>query len=532
MSPSLARPLVWLAVLTVAGRRYRFSTGPVLEVTSTRDGYASPYHGLLSVDVERSVSLDPASPPQRSGSLTLAHPTLTASEVAWDGATVDLYLWHSGTLEDARHVLHADVSEVAWADPEAVEVAVSFSESIPVTGDLLDAAAVCSDDTFPAAGPGGLGTDGQPATASVGQAYPWVIGQPGADWPDTYETRGPGSRALFANSFLGALAKSYTILIAHGGAVDSTTLASGQVLVFSQENEVESLPLIELTDAQGRTITAVDTSSSAALTLSYDPGSVTGDWYLSWPSPAGLHAGKALRGAGDVILWALDRAQRHGRAEVDWPRTRAGVAALNRFKVDTYIDQQIDAWDWLTGQLLPFLPVVLGRSGRGIWLQEWDLSAPAVLHLRAGVNAHRYSARSEIRDETAHAGLIVRGQPSAKNGWYAREIEYHADRTRAGFHPFLARAAALGAKTVREVDCPVISDAASLQAVAAWQLARYARPRVEIWYRAHWRLGWIEEGATVLITDAGAGLDARKALVQQVRTESGSVLLGLTLLGR
>lgn len=522
-------PPRWLARIEAGSAPLLLGSGPAVEVADRFTGRTGVYANYLDVDFDLEISTDPTTPLTRRGSLRVSAQNLNPADYAWSGATVDLYRWTEGALQDGAWVLHANITEVLASDPDSTLVVLSFEETIPVEGNLLDAAAVVSNSTFPAAGPGGLGTDGETVTASIGLCYPFVIGRPGYNWNNTYETIGPGSRLLYANFFHGALDDDYTIIVAHGGRV-STACRAADHYVTSQDNQHELLPLIELTDLEGRIITCIDTVGASTIDYPADVGSASNDWFIGWTEPAGRFEGKALQGAGDVILWALDRAQRHGRVEVDWPKLRAGVQGLNRFRIDTYINEQIGAWDWLTANLLPWLPVIQGRSGRGIWLKEWSPRALPEIQLRAGVNASRIAPLADVADVTPFTSLTVQGQQSAVNGFFARTVTRTSDPARVDAHPLLIRAGALYAARSETLSLSAVADEATLNAAAEWYIQRYALPRREVWYRLHWTYGLIEEGTRAALTDSDLGLSGVPCLVDLVRPAAGHVDLRVSLL--
>lgn len=81
-----------------------------------------------------------------------------------------------------------------------------------------------------------------------------------------------------------------------------------------------------------------------------------------------------LQGAGDLCRWVL---QRSGQLIDDgsWANL---APILNQYNFEGYInDPKITAWDWLNGNILPFLPITvrMGPNGlRPILIQMWALT--------------------------------------------------------------------------------------------------------------------------------------------------------------
>jgi hypothetical protein len=81
-----------------------------------------------------------------------------------------------------------------------------------------------------------------------------------------------------------------------------------------------------------------------------------------------------LQGAGDICRWAL---QRSGQLIDDGAWANLSPI-LNQYNFEGYInDPKITAWDWVNGNILPFLPITvrMGPNGlRPILIQMWALT--------------------------------------------------------------------------------------------------------------------------------------------------------------
>ena len=101
------------------------------------------------------------------------------------------------------------------------------------------------------------------------------------------------------------------------------------------------------------------------------------EWWVYFPDGGGLtnpFGVGDLKGAGDICRWALHRT---GQLIDDgsWANL---TPILNQYNFEGYInDPKITAWDWLNGNILPFLPITvrMGPNGlRPILIQMWALT--------------------------------------------------------------------------------------------------------------------------------------------------------------
>jgi hypothetical protein len=135
------------------------------------------------------------------------------------------------------------------------------------------------------------------------------------------------------------------------------------------------------------------------------------------------HRGELLRGAGDVVEWVL---RNYYLGPVDRARTAAARDQLNAFKVDTWIAEQVNAWEWLQREILPLLPVEMREGNDGIYpaVVRFDLTeADVVMSLREGENASRTGAVSFSAGEIANEFTVLY-QPigSGAEEWRSRRV--------------------------------------------------------------------------------------------------------------
>ena len=137
----------------------------------------------------------------------------------------------------------------------------------------------------------------------------------------------------------------------------------------------ETRPILEVEDANGRRVSVVDFDGSS---LDHEIGTA---YYTSWSSAGGRGGGLQrrdksgpVRGLGELHRNLLEE---FSDLEVDGSAMEAERVLLDRFKIDTFVNEPADAWDWIRAELFPLVPlkVVEGPKG-GVWirLMRYDAS--------------------------------------------------------------------------------------------------------------------------------------------------------------
>lgn len=510
---------VRLLEITVGGRVLRYGEQPVVVGSGAS---ALRFTAGLSVDFTEEVELTASSPPARQVSVQVA------GEVSWGSlrrrlsdATAKLYSWGGGSLAAAELVLVGRISEPAVCDPDAPPGVASFTIT-ETSGDdrgLLLETALADDTTMPITAPGGIaGTD--IPTAYAGTYYPEVIGHPGTPYPTWFTADGvaPGSPAILPSGHGGALFDDGSVVVVKRGV---SRVTSGRL--WDQDGHSDGATLSTLHDLRGAAITVADLMSgsfASPLTVA----DISTGWAFGWSdTPTSGPGGRPLRGLGDVIVWALERAgvdlpgATEGRAwDIDWPSLLDGVAGLNRFRIDTYIAEQVGVWSWLTSDILPFFPVFLGRTGRGIYMAEWRYRArasEATVRLQHGRNAYRISALAELQmsdvytEITTRLGLDCRSGNPLRTATFTGAAVVGGTEDGMGRHGLLERAWPDVGRRAMVVDVPVVADLATGYEVQEFLCARYAQPLAEVWYRCPWQMAAVRPLDVVRVVDAEADLD-------------------------
>lgn len=401
------RDIVWLLDFAYAGQTFRLSSRPI---TVPSDDGDIPYLGNLGeCVVTSSVDLfsDSPTPPKASVEILFPVdvPALVLAGHRLGSARVEISQVRAETQdagasaddwEDRRVVLRGRVNDPEWgttADPIRFTVAQDLYTDRSV---IPDADAVVSDaDQFYSV------TAGEPvnvllSAADIGIAYPTIIGQPGLD-PITFGGWITGSQALWANtqSFLHQL-----IIAGHRVAATS--------VMINCDDEImgQWMPVSHVYDARGREVAIIgdvatpsgnpvqglhsgleETGGGVANdmpTVYQKEYSATLNVYVGWPFGGGAigRNGQAIRGAGDVLEWMLQRTS----LAVDFGKVAAASAFLNRFNIDAAIEATCSPMEWILHHLSPILPMSLTVGPAGVYPVVWRYDAgpdDAVAHLDA-----------------------------------------------------------------------------------------------------------------------------------------------------
>lgn len=505
---------IWLLEVVIGTETLRFGQRPCVVGTGAA---AVRFTGALAVEFVEELELTADGPPVRQVSIQLG------GEQGWGelrghlfGARARLYEWGGGEFSAAELKLTGTLDEPATSDPDLPPgvLACTLTETEGEDRGLLLEVAVADETTFPIEAPSGFTGDAIPS-AYAGAYYPEVIGRPGTPFPTWFTADGvaPGSPAVFAQHKTAPLYDSGTLIIAKRG---SCRVSSARA--WDQDGGTDAGDLITVRDLRGQVVTVFDQSTLATVEPAAASDVSTG-WAVGWSAPPTTGPGGALRGLGDVLVWALERAgvdlpdAERGRAwDIDWAATLTDRGSLNRLKIDTYISDQVGVWEWLTRDILPFFPVFLGRTGRGIYLAEWRYRArpsEAVVEIEAGRNAQRISTVSALATADVYTEITTRLGLDVRSGNPLRQITFDgsgtADASRAR-HALLELAYSRVGRRATTLDVPVVWDRATGWEVGEYLCARYAAPLGEVWYRLPWQYAWLRPGQVVTQVDAEPGV--------------------------
>lgn len=531
---------VWLVDLDVGGSLYRYSSD-VADV-ETNAGEDRPYFGGLHTDL--SVSL-------RGGSISL---TLGAdvdwSEVVARGAALELARvvirrwWPGQTLEQARVVLRGRVTSATYGgrgealeltcQPEAV--AASRAAMIPpATAQVLSESSAADEGTavtWPISGPLYFAP-----SVSLGRYYPWVIGLPG--------DAGPGAiawDAVLATSVEGAPASSQLWLCIAGHRVQATEVRIKDALDPRPFAGAQAT-VAYATDGLGREIAYVD-AVAAGLTVNVEEGGYRVGYSIDHGGGLVGTDGRLIRGVGQLIDY-IHREWVQG-SSLDIGRHAAWSAQLDQYLIDTYIDDPVDALEWLSN-IISTLPIdrIDGPSGY-YWRPR--LIDPALARPRANLSADAGTVSREtsiIRDgvEGVVNEVVVEYGRARNSSRKSRSVTAEAgklsdtptwfgwldDVDRVLPSLYAARSQSMyGVRQVR-VEFPTYDDTTALR-IAEQILVDGAIPHRRVTYRGGYELESLEPGDAITLTDSGVGLSAAVCRIDDVVLSGAVVDLALTIL--
>lgn len=447
--------------------------------------------------------------------------------------------WPGQVLEACRVIVEGRTVGPEYGAPgEPLELTVT-RDPLDESGMLLDALAVVDVETWPDdhdnSPPPNLTRDEQ----HEGRQYPLVLGYPGHNDGSPPHGAVPG---LLVSSNESSWDAS-KVLIA-----DRPIQASQARVLNWGVRDSDTRDVLTTEDALGREVSYITftagTPSASTLTQLQHGDEVWVGFSADTTYGGGIYGldgSSVLRGAGDVIEWMLTR---HTTMRVDTGRMRAEADALNRYLVDTYIDERIRAWEWLANELLPLVPAVIRQGQEGIYMSavRWDATAlDAVAHLSADRgDMHRSGPLRALRQPIYNEiELRYRG---AMNGttWWSRvaisaehkvrthRIQATDDRVHGSYLCRLSQSTyGLRPKTMEAL---WVWDNLTAGHIVADMAARYALPKRTARYVGGPALESIEPWSVVTVSDEEVHLDGAVALVQQQTLQSSGVVLDLIIL--
>lgn len=500
-----ARP-VFLLVVEWLGRVYRFASEP-LQVT-TSEGLQYRFSGSLDLR-SYSDTLPRSGSSQTGGTASLG--------VEFVGLNVTQEYLRGRILEGALCELsmifvRAGVAVTLWED-RIVQIAGSASRpqigfpDRPAGFAAFTVTARPYDDSTPVLSPGARIVPGTQAAAGseyYGAAYPLVFGSPG-------NANTPGSPGYLIKSVAG----DRRILIA-AGRVDAS-----RVTVSDEDgNEYQNVTVEHDIDGSG-TLYAYINVSGAPSPFKKAEGRHHIHWtYLGLPQyglqnpfgPGGLSK------STDVLRYLLGLTPRG----VDNPAWQAAAGVLDRYTLGGYVnDPAITVWGFVSGELLPLLPVQVRNGPDGLYpvsllpvqpvshLPQLTISdssglvqiAPIQItkNLREIVN--QTALAYEFNDRERRLTLQLVESPSEAVQDRARVSE--AQRSREIY----------GARTGPTVEAGYIDSEAGAQQVLRWLLLDRGFLHMSAQVRAAPRWGWLQVGDHVSLTASDLGMTGKRAIV-------------------
>ena len=515
LSHLTGRELVWLLDLKFAGEDLRLARD--FETYTDNDGESYTYQPGLDWGATLSDTIDLLSdaPSLRQAPLTLHLgsllnvPELVAGGHDLAAATGKLWLWARGTSERLLLIDGEVLDPQYGARHEPVTLTIEEA-SYDDRGLIPNARAKVDATTFSNA-----------AEGVEDEFYPIIVGQPGGTSPKAY-----GSPALAVNH----VAPNFVLLIA-----GHPVTGSGTVSWFNE--------------TQGVAGTATPSSASDGRGLeiaqiSVNHGSVTIDdeWWVIWSSSdvTGIadHDGGAIRGAGSLLRWMLER------STVRWDRGRiaAIVEPLNLFQIDCSIvpspGERFSPLEWVSEHLLPILPISARQGPEGLYysLFRYDATAAdAIAEINVDRldatrdNAVSYSSVDQIANEfrLSYRPNAKENKPSATHVLTGDDETIASEAGAVSNAPCRISRDRFG-KRVHELRTDVVYNAATAGRICGWLSHAFALPSRVFTYTANQEFGFLQPGDVIKLTDSEIYVSDLVCLVDSIQWQETG-LLGLTL---
>lgn len=402
-------------------------------------------------------------------------------------------------------------------------------------GLLLDQGATVRPETWPRtdaqrAADGEGAFVGTPAADPAVEAapYPLLIGRPGQGVPyrvtgaGLIETDAPCAPALTVERSSAPSVGDCRQVVATG-RITATTVRR-----FSTDQNdaptAEDCAVEVAHDAEGRLVSVISPGS----VLDIPPEGA--ETWIALVTGGGIvdpYGPGELRRADHVLRLALDRSTlRIDRRQL--PR----LSALAAYQIDTAVYSQVGAWDWLRGQVLPHLPVVVAVGPAGLYL--WPrLRAPApehaAQHLTVGVDCAREGAAvGQPLDPITR--LTVSYALDARAGQCRRRLTVSGQRLRYDGPDVLpsywaARAWQAHGQRSAEIEVPITSDPATALQIALDRIDQACRPAVDVVLSLDADDCRVLPGDIVTITDADLGLSGQPAQIQRLGYAGGAAVV-------
>lgn len=489
-------PAYWLLEVTIDGRVFRWSTTRVVVEGTT---YFAGLQDLTTEAGADQVSFSVVDP-------SIDWPALAPQA---DGGSAVLRRWRTDqALDQALAVTSGELRVGSWGardDPFAATIWRTVGTSLGTA--VPDTTARIADDTWP-------DTDPDSVIGDEGRSYPVILGYPGRIDESTLVPVVPLPLAQWNTSATLTIA-----IVAEDGAQAITSIAVYNAATLATTTETASAG----TDQLGHDLRYCGFQADSAA------------WPLTADQPRELYAAYSVAGGGgprtayDVLVYGL---RRWARDSADWARLPESKAGLERFLVDTWIDDpQSDWWAWYESALLPFVPFQIRTSDRGRYLVEQRYASDPRRRVRS-IDADRGEAAItsaiQLSDTGPYNEFTANYRPDREGDWLGRILltgrsgvvsaralgaDVSALVTTADRSALCSRSEArYGARPAPSVDLDWCWDEGTARAVLAWMAERDALPaRIATYLVLDGDT--LREGDEVLLTDTPRGLVDSPAIV-------------------
>ena len=509
--------IVFLLIIKWDGIEYRFSSIPIS--VNKADGSVMSFDGGLTNDpiwTERSnllgVDVEAESIPIEIvfDNFNMARRRMQGHILDFSNAELSFLLLRRGDLSgdfDSRILLFkGKITDPIVGDPNFPPGYASFSISQGQdisANPLLSDTSTITKDAFASA-----------RVSSLGKRAPFVFGFPGATLPQ-------GSGAGFAEGAEFAtpayLASGSTILL-----IASHVCNSIRVSVEDENGAGASIATSTTNDALGNPYTYVDISATALNTddgastqywvkwFKTNGGGAINPWGAAYPSPSA-----ELRGAGDLIRYCLLRVN----SEIDWQAWNSAAPFLNSYKFDGYLNENVDSLEWLSQNIMPFLPCEIRAGPKGL--------TPLIAMMYAATLQRPVLELNTSEDFYISSGIMPRSEADELGNWIifkfgkigkgnkeAAQLEIDPRASTSGFNEmkFSTVHAEISANRYglrqKEIICPFVTELSTAARIASDQARIMGIPLMTIDIDSAIIFGYLMLGDLIRLTDEKMGLNS------------------------
>lgn len=354
------------------------------------------------------------------------------------------------------------------------------------------------------------------AIPSRGKIPPVVIGAPCLNMPND---DGSSISSLYTSPcYLLSTTTKQALIASHNVRAETVDIKD------QDGNERSNLAVVNESSALTGSRARITTTDGSGDTIATGDGSDFKLW-VKWDDGGGLNnpfGAGLLQGAGDVIRYALSfvNAYKDDRA------FEALAPHLNSYKIDGWINQEIEALEWLQNAILPFIPVSLQVGSRGIYpILDLDVAATIQAPLCSIISGEDFYVSS---------GFIPIGSPTdlinrliLKFGWSGDKDSYSGlieidprvnleDHTATKISSLHSRISynRYGLRT-KILEADFISDFKTASRVALDIVKKNSYPKMMIEIQADMSWGWLDLGDLIEITSSELHLN--KEIVQVIK---------------
>lgn len=528
LSQILGRRAHWLLEWDVGGRIFKFSDTPATPIDAT--GAEHRYvEGLAPLNFTLAPGSDGS-----STAITISSnddwALLVAQGVDLEERPCTLRHWFDGQiLETARVVLKGRSVDVEYGSVNE-PVTFTLSEHPEETSLTIPTSQMVVD---------GVTWTGNPDESIVGAYYPIVIGAPGNTPTGANQ---PAVPALFVDN---QNPPPDDILLIAGHRVRATTV---DIYEYEDTLTLENRTVLEIEDGLGRTISYVNSQGTA---LNFSDGV---KFYTAWDvDNGGLPNSREdglLRGLGDVIIYLL---QEWSNVRVDFGRMRAQAPLLNRFRVDTFINDPTKSLAFIDGEIVPLFPIQRMRSDRGLWYQflNWDATSQVDAITNLSADRGQIQRRTSVRkmDNEIANEITVEFQPNATSRLFRtrRVVTAQAGRLGTVFggtndnrilpdarcrisQERLRNETGDSGIRYKTVQAPHVWSTDTALLIARSKAAELALPKRTVGYTGGQELARLYPGAIVTLTDSEISLTDHVCMISELTLGGPDVAVSLILL--